>query len=241
MSNDTFNIAEYERMVQSRQTNGDMNPYTITKIEKDSSLTILSSSVSGTTKSYTAITTPPSPALIEVVKEYHPNGKIKLEYETYVGVLEQLHHEDASSYGIEKHYNTEGELTKTIDHSKDYKDISVKLTDLFRILSKEPLLDQLSIANKVALHTIWFPDKKVDEITASDFINYINNGKGNRIRIDRLLHPLDDKDRKSLTIGLKGKLWEVTKDLYRFGKINVIIDAKSGKVCSKNYEPETRP
>ena len=171
---------------------------------------------------------PPPPSLIKKIRTFYlKTGIIKEELDSYIG----LHFPT----GEIKYYDEKGNLVKTEDADIAYKNAAIKLSDLFEILKKEPLLDALSAEEKENFNTIFNLGKENREVTLEDVFKGFKQSK--------LLNPMDEKDRRSLILldfDENKKVWNVVKDLYPFGLIKIKVDANSGKV-TKKYEKEKRP
>ena len=174
----------------------------------------------------------PPPSLFFTYKEYYSSGIIKEESEKFIGSL-------YSGYGITKYYDEQGYLVKTVDENYVYKDVKIKLLDLFGILKKEPMLGGLTREDKEHFQQLFFENKKIEEITSADFINYLlssdigTNGM--------ILNPNNDNDRRNIEINFENNHWDVTKNIYPFGTIDYVIDANTGQILTKKYQKETRP
>ena len=179
---------------------------------------------------------PVAPGLLSRVKLFYlKTGILKQEYETYVGGYND-------DFGISKFYDQKGYLTKTVDENIKYKDVQIKLLDLFEILKKEPLLDKLSEDEKEHFNTIFSLGKENKKVNLEDIFNFLKR--------DKILNPyitdtsvLDTEDRFRLQISFDQdkENWNVTKELYPFGQIWLKVDANTGKVSDKEYHREMRP
>lgn len=229
-----FDVKAFEHYTRQQLTLG-LNGRPYQKTDTLTNGTIEETAQSNT--DYTKTITPPPPALFKTKKVYYLNGSIKeIHEQQYVGVM-------LTPHGVSKYYNANGLTEEYKNNNTFYEKINVKLTDLFKILERAPLLDMLDEESRSVFHKIWFPQKNENDITVNDVLKklaetrfedktYRNNGK--------MLNPNDDQDRKSLIISFDKNIWMIKKDIYPFGYIETTVDANSGKILSKKYHKETR-
>ncbi len=176
----------------------------------------------------------PVPTLLAKTFTYYENGTIKQEQENFIG-------EFFENIGITKYYDEKGYLTKTVDENIKYKDVKIKLQNLFEILKKEPLLDKLSDEEKEHFNTIFSFGKDSKKIVLEDIYKFLKRDKIlNPYVIDTSVLDTEDRFRLQISFDNDKKNWNVIKELYPFGQIWLNVDANTGKVSNKEYQRETR-
>ena len=227
MSTERFDIDKYQKCIEKKQRTGNIDLSQCQDTLSDGTVII---SVKNAEESFVRII-PAVPSLIENVKAYYGYGSIKEEYSRYLGVF--LNAEEIR-IGTSKYYDEKGYLTKSVNEDAKYDGVKIKITDLFDILKKEPLLDELTLDDKKRFKSLFELKAEVEKITNQDVYEFLKK------RV--ILNPMDTEDRKSLGIVFneKSKKWSVTKDMYPFGIINFEVDAETGKVENKNYEEDKR-
>lgn len=183
-------------------------------------------------KYYSKKITPPVPAIFFIDKEYYENGILKQETKVFLG---QSINSDQIKFGKSKYYNETGELIKTVNESVKYDKVKVKPSNLLEILKREPLFESFTKEERKHFIEIFQLNKKTDEVTP-DIVNKI-------LKKYVILDPDSRPDVENVFLKLSedAKSWNVIKDIYPFGFIELNIDANSGKIISRRYTEETRP
>lgn len=183
-------------------------------------------------KYYAKKTIPPVPALSYIEKEYYENGILKREKEVFLG---QSINSDQIKFGISKYYDETGQLIKTVDESVKYDKIKVKPSNLLEILKREPLFVSFTKEERKHFIEIFQLNKKEDEVSP----DIVNKALKKYFILDPDSRP--DVENVFLKLSEDEKSWNVIKDIYPFGLIELNIDANSGKIISRTYAEETRP
>ncbi|MDR2235550.1 MAG: hypothetical protein LBE92_05465 [Chryseobacterium sp.] len=189
----------------------------------------------GNKRYYTKTLIPPPPALFKKVKDFYPSGIIQKESDVFIG---EMNIEPFYNNIMVKDYDRQGYLIKITDYADFDKKVKIKLKDLLEILQKEPMIREVSDANKESLFLGFF-NKEItkDKITAERVISELKSNDCN----GNILNPYSDAERKNIKISLDKDSWIVTKDNYPGGYWDYKIDASTGKVISVMYRLENRP
>lgn len=228
MSTEHFNMDQYQKCIEKKQRTGNID---LSQCEDTLSNGTVIVSVKNAEESFVRVI-PGVPSLVENVKAYYGYGSIKEEYSRYLGVF--LNTEELR-IGISKYYDEKGYLTKSVNEDAKYEGVKIKVRELFEILKKEPLLDELTLDEKKRFKGLFDLKTETEKITNHEIYEFLKK------RV--ILNPMDIEDRKSLGIAFndKDKKWSITKDMYPFGIINLEVDAETGKVENKSYEEDKRP
>lgn len=244
MNTEVFDIAYYEKQKKEQLTTEMLNPWTIESFLSDGTKQELYSSMDNNITYFKSIT-PPKPALLKTVKRYHSNGKIALEYKTYVGILTPYPYAEYTLFGETKYFDTNGFLIKIENNEKLFDSVKINLIELFSILEKERIIDEFSIEDKKKLQKLFFKNNTLEEITPLLLIHFLQQNhdkdKGVEHNINGyFLNKNDEYDRKSLEISYNNKIWYVKKDFYPFGWVQLEIDSATGRNIIKKYYFENR-
>lgn len=247
VNTETFDIPSYEKLKDEQLTKNMLNPWTI-EIKLDTGeKQELFSSADGDEINYFKSVTPPVPALLKKMKRFYSNGKIAVEYETYVGILNPYPNAKYTLVGETKYFDKGGVLEKIENNEKIFENKKVNLIKLFSLLEKEPILDDLSSEEQRNLKELIFEEKKVDEITPDLLIQFFQedlkkeNPENQYTLNGFFLNKNDKNDRESLEISYTDPKWIIKKDFYPAGWVTVEINAQTAEISNKKYHFENRP
>lgn len=251
VNTETFDISSYEKLKDEQLTKNMLNPWTIETKLATGEKQELFSSADGDEITYFKSLTPPEPALLKKIKRFHSNGKIAVEYETYVGILNPYPNAKYTLVGETKYYDKSGVLEKIENNEKIFENKKVNLIKLFSLLEKEPILDNLSSEEKKNLKELFFEGKNIDEITPGLLMQFFQENINKNLKKDDIedqyklndffLNKNNKYDRESLEISYENPKWIVKKDFYPFGWVTVEINAQTAEVSNKKYHFENRP
>ncbi|MEZ0128535.1 hypothetical protein AB9T88_01460 [Flavobacterium sp. LBUM151] len=227
MSTERFDIEKYKNCIKLKEKDKYADVSNCEEILKDGTLII-------SYMEWEKRIIPPAPNLFSTVFKYYKSGIIKEEFKTYIGIFDE-------KIGVSKYYDENGYLIKTVDEDIKYNDINIKLVDLFEILKKEPLLDSLTVEQKKYFKNAFGLEKEINKITIDDIFKYLKRDKIlDPNNTDKTIFNTEDRFRLEITFNEIEKEWNVIKELYPYGQIELQVNAMTGKVSNKNYQAETR-
>ncbi|MGE8552779.1 MAG: hypothetical protein ACN6OB_02440 [Chryseobacterium jejuense] len=247
VNTETFDISSYEKLKEEQLTKNMLNPWTIETKLATGEKQELFSSADGNEITYFKSVTPQEPALLKTIKRFYSNGKIAVEYETYVGILNPYPNAKYTLVGETKYYDKGGVLEKIENNEKIFENKKVNLPKLFSLLEKEPLLDNLNSEEQKKLKELFFEEKNIDEITPRLLIQFFQenlkkeNPENQYTLNGFFLNKNDKNDRESLEISYTDPNWIIKKDFYPVGWVTVEVNAQTGAVSNKKYHFENRP
>ena len=249
VNTETFNIPSYEKLKEEQLKKDMLNPWTVETNLGQGGKQELYSSTDGDDTTFFKTITPAEPALLKNVKMFHSNGKIAVEYETYVGILNAFPIAKYTLVGETLYYDKNGILEKIENNEKIFENKKVNLVKLFALLEKEPIIDNLSTEEQKKLQKLIFEQKKPEEITPSLLLNFFQEVINENIGANQEKHTLNGfflnkynkYDRASLEISYDDKIWQIKKDFYPFGWVTLHVNAETGEVSDKKYHFENRP
>lgn len=235
MSSEQFNITDFKKYQTAQQNLPDGNPTERVINQNGSTITEYSMISAAKGTEYTREILPPVPALFYSIFIFNDDGKLKESVDkVFLGTFE-------FDYGIHQYYNTNGELEKTVDYSKRFENVKIKVDDLFRILENETLkTGQLSPETEEELKNRWFSanDKVSPEMVVKKINDIFNETLAERGAFEKkFLNPGNRKDIERLKINFNDqqKQWIVIKDFSVLGKIKLVVDANSGKIVENSF------
>ncbi|MBP2619733.1 hypothetical protein J2772_004952 [Chryseobacterium jejuense] len=247
VNTETFDISSYEKLKDEQLTKNMLNPWTVETKLATGEKQELFSSADGNEITYFKSITPQEPALLKTIKRFYSNGKIAVEYETYVGILNPYPNAKYTLVGETKYYDKGGVLEKIENNEKIFENKKVNLPKLFSLLEKEPILDNLSSEEQKKLKELFFEEKNIDEITPRLLIQFFQenlkkeNPENQYTLNGFFLNKNDRNDRESLEISYTDPKWIIKKDFYPVGWVTVEVNAQTGVVSNKKYHFENRP
>lgn len=251
INTETFDISSYEKLKEEQLTKNMLNPWTIETKLATGEKQELFSSADGNEITYFKSLTPPEPALLKKIKRFYSNGKIAVEYETYVGILNPYPNAKYTLVGKTKYYDRDGILEKIENNEKIFENKKVNLIKLFSLLEKERILNNLSAEEKKQLQELIFEGKSIDEITPNLLVQFFQENLNKNLKKDNpedeyklngfFLNKNDKHDRESLEISYTDPKWIIKKDFYPMGWVTVEVNAQTGEVSNKKYHFENRP
>lgn len=251
VNTEVFDIPFYEKKKDEQLKKEMLNPWIVEMELPNKEKLELFSSTDGKKTTYLKVLTPPPPSLLKNMKRFHANGKIAVEYQTYVGILNPYPNAEYTLVGETKYFDESGLLFKIENNEKIFEGKKVNLIKLFSLLEKEPILDSLTIEDKKALQSLIFSQKDLEEITPKLLINFFQenlnkndkeNGIANNQKLNGFfLNSMNDFDRASLEISYDNNVWSAKKDFYPFGWVTLKVDAQTEKVLEKRYYSENTP
>lgn len=236
MNKEKFDITNFKNYQAEQQNLPYGNPSE--RITEKNGVTITEYSMVSSDKGreYGREVLPPAPALFYSVQIFHENGNIK-EYtdRVFLGTFD-------FDYGIHQFYDDNGILLKTVDYTKSFEEVKIKVEDLFKILENENLkAGTIDKATEDEVKNKWFPD--ADKITSEMVMKQLNDifeeTKVERGTFEKkFLNPNNREDVKRIRIDFDNakKQWIVTKDFSVLGKIKLFVDAGSGKILENSFE-----
>lgn len=236
MSSEQFNITDYKKYQAEQQNLPNGNPSE--RISEKNGTTITEYSMISSEKGteYAKEMLPPPPALFYSLMIFHDNGKIKEAVDkVFLGTLD-------FDYGIHQFYDNKGTLTKTVDYTKQFDNVKIKLDDLLTILANETVkAGTISKPVEEQAKNKWFSD--ADKVTSDMITKQLNEifeeTKAERGLFEKkFLNPNNRADVQRIKINFDAakKQWMVVKDFSVLGKINLSIDANSGKILENSFE-----